>query len=278
MFGAPDGLFSHLVAFGAVAGGPWLFVRGFHAWRVKRLISGTPTSRIRSMAIGLVELNGRVQERSRVTAPFSGRACAYWEVEIATPSSRGRTRGWTTVHHNRSGQPFYLKDDTGTALVYPQGAECHLPFGVEEYTHGLGVPEPYASYMQQQGLTMRAIWSMGPMRFRERTLDDDLVVYVLGRAYPRAMSVNVSWDEEALQATGTDGLGASHVRERDADVKGVVRRGPQDPAFIISPQSEKTMEFMYAVKAFGGLLGGPPITLFGVWCLIELSKAAQLFR
>ena len=106
----------------AALAGPWLFYVGFKAWRVRRLIEATPASRIRSMAMGLVELNGSVSERSRVSAPFSGRPCAYWEIEIATRSSgRDGRNAWATVHRNRSGHPFYLRDETGTALVYPQG-------------------------------------------------------------------------------------------------------------------------------------------------------------
>ena len=272
-------LLGSLVAVGATLVGPWLFYVGFKAWRVRRLINATPASRIRSMAMGLVELNGSVSERSRVSAPFSGRPCAYWEIEIATRSSRGEgSNSWSTVHRNRSGQPFYLRDDTGTALVYPQGAECHMPFGIEEHTHGLGVPEPYSGYMDQQGLVMRGVWALGPMRFRERVLEDDALVFVLGRAFPRAESHPISWDEEPVEATGTDGMAATRLRTLDAGVQGVVRRGTQDPVFVISQTSEKTMAFQYGLQAFGGLAGGPVATLFGVWCLLELAKSGQLFR
>jgi hypothetical protein len=264
----------------AALGGPVLFGAGFRAMRVKQLIQNTPTSRIRSMAMGLVELNGTVAERSRVTAPFSGRPCAYWEIEIAMRGADRRSGAgpWETVHRNRSGHPFYLRDDTGTALVYPQGAECRLAYGVEEETQGLGVPDCYMEYMEQQGLGLRAVWALGAMRFRERTLENGMAVFVLGRAYPRAMSNNVSWDEEALAATGTDAVGASHVRSLDEEVRGVIRRGPQDPVFVVSPQSEKSMSFEYGLKAFGGVVGGPVVTLFGVWCLLELAKSGQLFR
>jgi len=275
-------LTSSLFATAATLVGPWLFYTGFRSMRVRRLIESTPASRIRSMAMGLVELNGKVSERSRVNAPFSGRPCAYWEVEIATPSSNARTAGlvtsWSTVHRNHSGQPFFLSDETGCALVYPQGAECHLPFGVEEVTRGLGVPEPYSTYMEQQGLGMRGIWALGPMRFRERLLEDGLSVFVLGRAFPRAQSTSISWDDEALQATGTEGAAATRVRSLDAEVRGVVRRGPQDPVFVISRDSEKSMELEYGLKAFGGLLGGPLLTLFGVWCLLELARTGHLFH
>lgn len=264
----------------AVLAGPILFVGGFRALRVRRLIENTPTSRIRSMAMGLVELNGQVATRSRVVAPFSGRPCAYWEIEIATRTGNNRngTRQWSTVHRNRSGHPFYLRDDTGIAMIYPQGAECRLQFGVEEETGGFGVPEPYAGYMEQQGLALRGVWALGPMRFRERVLEDGAIVYVLGRAYPRPQSTSVSWDEDALQATGTDALAGSKVRSHDGEVRGVIRRGPQDPVFVVSPTSEKTMALQYGLHAVAGLVGAPLATIFGVWCLMELARSGQLFR
>jgi hypothetical protein len=273
-------LLASVLSTAAVVAGPVLFLAGFRALRIRRLIENTPTSRIRSLAMGLVELNGKVATRSRVTAPFSGRACAYWEIEIATrtSSSRNGTRHWSTVHRNRSGHPFYLVDDTGTAMVYPQGAECRLNFGVSEETHGFGVPDPYRGYMDQQGLALRGVWSLGPMRFRERILEDGAMVYVLGRAFPRPQSTTVSWDEDALEATGTDMLSTRAVRTRDEDVHGVIRRGPQDPVFVISPRSEKSMTFEYGLQAVGGLVAAPVATLFGVWCLIELARSGQLFR
>ncbi len=275
---------SHLLASAlstaAVLAGPVLAHVGFRALRVKRLIEETPRSRIRSMAMGLVELEGRVSERSRVTAPFSGRPCAYWEVEIATRSSSSRNgyRRWTTVHRNRSGHPFYLSDETGSVLVYPQGAECRLEFGVEEETNGLGVPEPYSGYMHDQGLALRAVWALGPMRFRERTLEDGAAIYVLGRAFPRASSTAVSWDEEALAATGTDATASHDVRAHDQALCGVVRRGAQDPVFVVSTRSEKSTTFEYGMRAAGGLVAAPLVTLFGVWCLLELARSGHLFR
>ena len=269
-----------LLSVAAVIAGPVLFWKGFRALHVRRLIEDTPASKVRSMAMGLVELNGKVSERSRVNAPFSGRPCAYWEIEIATrtQNSRNGVRQWSTVHRNRSGHPFYLGDDTGTALVYPQGAECRLQFGVEEETHGLGVPDCYGDYMKQQGLAMRSVWALGPMRFRERVLEDGAMVFVLGRAFPRAQSTSVSWDEDTLAATGTDGGARSAVAARDAEVRGVIRRGPQDPVFVVGQTSEKTMTFEYGAKATAGLVGAPLLTLFGVWCLIELARSGQLFR
>lgn len=264
----------------AAAGGPWLFYQGFRALRVQQLIRNTPTARIRSMAIGLVEVTGTLAPRSRVVAPFSGRPCVWWGVELQTLSSKSKSgsRSWHTVHKAESGQPFYLRDETGVALVYPQGADCKVGFDVAEETFGLGVPQMYMDFMESRGLGLRHVWALGPMRFRERRLEEGRVVYVLGRANPKSVARNVSFDEDALEATGTESYGAMRVRPLDQEVCAVIRRGPGDPAFLVSTTSEKAETFLYGLKAFGGLVGGPLVTVFGVWCLLELAKSGRWFR
>lgn len=264
----------------AALGGPWLFHKGFRALRVQQLIRNTPTARVRSMAMGIVEVNGTIVNRSRVTAPFSGRPCAWWEIDIQTQSTRSRSgqRTWHTVHHDASGHPFFLRDETGVALVYPQGADCRVPYDVSEDTRGLGVPDMYMEFMKSRDLGMRAVWALGPMRFRERRLEEGQRVYVLGHAFPRSVARAVSFDEEALEATGTDSFGAAHVRTLDEECCAVVRRGPHDPAFILSTSSERDESLLWGLKAFGGLVAGPLVTVFGVWCLLELAKSGALSK
>src|SRR5262245_22396534 len=179
-----------LVAVFALATGPWLFWKGFRALRVLRLIEDTPTARIRSMAMGLVEVRGTVSARSAVTAPFSGRPCAYWQVD---GSVRGRSRNsWTVVHRNASGHPFFLSDETGVAMVYPQGADCRLRFGTDEECFGLMPPSPYAEYLAKHHSIVTQVMRVGMMRFRERTLEEGQEVYVLGTATPRSQAAVVS--------------------------------------------------------------------------------------
>ena len=198
----------------AVVTGPLLFFHGFRAWRIQRLIEDTPTARIRSMAMGLVELNGHVEHRSRLSAPFSGRECAYWEIDIATrASSRNGRQSWNTVHRAISGNPFYLRDATGVALVYPQGADVRTSFAVEETTHGLGVPPLYMEYMEAKGLGLRTLWSLGPMRFRERTLEQGAIVYALGRAQPKAMAQSLS-DETVTDSASTCTRSSPSIRRK----------------------------------------------------------------
>jgi len=260
-----------------VALGLYAFVRGFRWLRVQRLLADTPTAKVRSIAMGMVEVEGAVKARSRTNAPFSNRDCAWWEVELQTLSQSNRgVRNWNTVYREQSGHPFYLEDGTGTALVFPQGADTRAGRQISEETNGLGVPEPYAGFMSGRQLGLRHIWSMGPMRFRERALEDGMAVFVLGRALPKPHAEPVSMDEDVLLATGTDRVGALRVREHDGGCCAVIRRGRDDAAFIISDRSENAMTFEFGLRAFAGVVGGPLLALFGIWCLLELARSGAL--
>ena len=253
-------------------GGPLWFVHGFRSFRRKRLIENTPTARIRSMAMGLVEVHGRVGLRSQATAPFSGRACAFWQVDVSVQTGK---RGWRVVHRNQSGQPFYLRDETGVAMVYPQGAECRVQFQVEEQCAGLLLPDCYAQYLAEHAGAKGMLWRIGALRFRERILEEGQIAYVLGTAMPRSRAVAVS-DESAVIATGTDGsLWTSEQQRLDREVSATIRRGANEPTFLISQSSERELTLMLGLKAIAGMVGGPLAALFGLgyW----LTTMAQHF-
>jgi len=256
----------------ALLGGPALFAGGFRDLRLKRLIQNTPTSRIRSMAMGLAEVNGIIECRSMVAAPFSGRRCACWQVDIST---QGRKNAWTVVHRATSGHPFFLRDDTGVALVYPRDAECKVNFGVEEVCPGINLPECYASYLSTLG-PQRYLWRLGMLRFRERVLEEGSRVYVMGTVTPPAQALTVS-EGEAIVATGTDEWRARRLRERDQVVAAVIRRGQHETTFIISQQSERDLTIGLGVKALAKLVGGPALTVLGLGYWLYAFSSGEVF-
>jgi len=249
-----------------LVGGPFWFLHGLRAFRRKRLIENTPTARVRSMAMGLVEVNGAVSSRSAVNAPFSGRPCAYWQVDVSVRSGRN---GWRVVHRDQSGNPFFLKDETGVALVYPQGAECRVQYQVQEECVGLALPDCYVEYLKEHAPPHSALWRLGGMRFRERALEDGQHAYVLGTAMARSRAHTIS-EGEALQATGTDGIFSMQHRHLDEGVVATIRRGSDEPTFIISQSSERELTLMLAFKAFGGMIGGPLASLVGLAYWLEV--------
>lgn len=257
-----DDLRWQFIAGCCVIGGPIAFYRGFRDLHVRRLIDNTPTSNIASMAIGMVEVNGSTIGRSRTVAPFSGRECVYWQIEVAT---RGRPRdGWRTVHKNSSGNPFFLRDPSGVAMVYPRGAECRLQHGVEEDCLGISLPPVYADYLNEVVGAQSKLWRLGHMRFRERLLEEGQRIYVMGYAAPKANALTISEPEEDLEATGTENYSARRIRPIQDEVSAVIRQGQNEKTFIISQDSEKTVSLMYGLKASGKLVGGPIATLAGL--------------
>lgn len=253
----------------ALGAGVYLFFNGFRDLRRLRLIENTPTARIRSMAMGLVEVNGKIEGRSNAFAPFSNKPCVYWQVEIAVRN--GRRRSWSTIHRNASGQPFYIRDDTGVAMVYPKGAECHVAHTIEETAHGLMLPDCYSDYMKEHGVWMRHVAGLSSLRFRERVLEGGERVYVLGTAVPRAQVHTVS--EIQLAATGTDDMRAERIRSADAEVAASIRQGEHEKTFLISHQSERSLTLNLRWMAPLKLTGGPILTVFGLgWWLMKLAS------
>jgi len=242
--------------------------------RIQRLIQNTPTARIRSMSMGLVEINGEAVPRSELTAPFSGRPCAYWQVDIAT---RSRRNSWHVVHRNASGNPFFLRDETGVALVYPQDAKARLNFQVEEECVGLSLPDVYAQYLEEQHPAGSALWRLGSLRFRERVLEAGQRIYVLGTALPRPQSVTISMDDER-EATGTDDRRARRLHGLDHEAHAVIRRGENENTFIISQQSERELTMQLGLRATAELVGGPVLTMFGLAYWLHVLSTSRWFR
>ena len=116
-----------LVAMGVV---PFYFA--FHAFRLKRRIEDTPTSKIRSMAIGLVEAKGTVVARETVRSPYTRKPCVFYDYKLErlevrrvySPNARRwiTTKEWVLVRLESDFRRFFLEDETGRVLVDPEDA------------------------------------------------------------------------------------------------------------------------------------------------------------
>jgi len=145
-------------ALGGACAGVYLFYRGFRILQRKRLIENTPSSKIRSASMGLVEINGLAVGPYTMPAPITGVPCYYYHSIAWQLKQSGKNRQWEKVADESFHLPFYLDDNTGRLLVDPQGAEMdiHRDFR-EEFTgsffsSSLDIPQNVSSFLMRHGV------------------------------------------------------------------------------------------------------------------------------
>jgi hypothetical protein len=147
-----------LAVVGAFAG-VYLFYRGFGLLQRKRLILNTPTSRIRSASMGLVEINGLAVGPYLLLAPVTGVPCYYFRTTAWQWQQRARSSEWVKVADESLHVPFFLDDNTARVLVDPQGAEMdihrdfHDEFSPTFFSSSLGIRSSMASFLARNGVS-----------------------------------------------------------------------------------------------------------------------------
>ena len=96
----------------------YTFFEGFKSFRIKQLVEGTATSKIRSLAIGFAEIYGKIAAPKMLKSPVTNKDCAYWRVIIMGGAERGLFK-----HDKSSTEEFLVKDGTGAILVNPKDAQ-----------------------------------------------------------------------------------------------------------------------------------------------------------
>ena len=93
-----------------------------------RWIEDTPTSRIRSAAQGLVELDGMLDAGGYepLLSPLGKRPCLWYRFRVEEfRGNSDRENQWRTVEQGVSERPFLLRDSTGACWINPLGAQVH---------------------------------------------------------------------------------------------------------------------------------------------------------
>lgn len=137
--------------------GIYLFFRGFRVLQRRRLIRDTPTSKIRSASMGLVEVSGLASGPYTMKAPITNLPCYYYRSMVWQWKQAGKNKEWVKIIDESLHLPFYLDDNTGRVLVNPQGAELdiHRDFH-EEYSPSLFsdkdfIPVNVSSFLEGHG-------------------------------------------------------------------------------------------------------------------------------
>src|SRR5579862_339476 len=164
---------------GACAG-VYLFVLGFQLLQRKRLIENTPASKIRSAAIGLVEVSGLAAGPFSIRAPITGMPCYYYRTMAWQWRRQGKNSQWVKVADESDHVPFFLEDNTGRLLVDPQGAEMdihrdfHDEFSQTLFGTGLEIPTNVAGFIGRYGATE------GKVKVEEYCIKPKNALFLLG--------------------------------------------------------------------------------------------------
>jgi hypothetical protein len=123
----------------------WLLAyAGVNRYRQRSLVADTPTSKVRSLAMGRVELEGTVEPLGETfPAPFSGQECVLYRYSIEQyyEDDHGNDE-WQPAESGVQIRAFYLNDGTGRVMVGP--ANANLDVRTNVYEVGAGEADPPA--------------------------------------------------------------------------------------------------------------------------------------
>lgn len=231
----PIGLFGFLIGAG-------IFIYGFRQLSHKRLIENIPTSKIRSIALGLVEITGKAiaVEGTTRPGPFTGKDCIYYFYTIEEHRRQGKNSRWVTIKKEEYRPEFYVQDDTGKILVNPEGAQINVPRDYE-YNSGLlnDPPALVKEFLKASDISHDSFLGLNKrMRYREYLVEPGDAVYVMGSAE----------DDPVIAHTADD-----HTSRL------IIQKGVNQKFYYISDRSEKGIVSALKWQAFGGIITGAAV-------------------
>ncbi|MDH4155711.1 MAG: E3 ubiquitin ligase family protein [candidate division Zixibacteria bacterium] len=242
---------------------------GFNSLHKYRMVKDIPTSRIRALAMGLVEIKGKVSTERFITAPFSGTACVYYRyVTQKYESSQGGSRkgGMKTLATGDKAIPFFLEDDTGAVKVDPAEAQFAIT-RVRKVFHQK--PGDVAS-LSERIAKLKELKSQGKFKDPGIPLDipRNLIPVEPGASLPHSGRIFSEFlilpgDELYVMGTAAGGTGAPD--------NVVIRKGRNDPVFMISDNNEKQCVHRLKSGAVGGFAAGALCFTVGVVLLLHFA-------
>ena len=286
-------------------GGIWWFFNGFKLFRKKQLIDNIPTSTVRAMAMGLVELSGRACRQTPLKAPFTQEDCVAYTYLIERYERREKSSSWVTIAKGNSFQcSFDLEDETGRVTIVPHNVEFIVD-AAYSFTTGWGkaLPVNLINFMTKNSIAYRGLFGNHTLRFTERSICVGDPIYVLGTAKKIVSSVQehqirksrlverlneVKSDPKfmAQADTNKDGhisedewqravlkveqeLLQNEMSQATEDIPDVViGQGETEKTFIVSNKSQEDLDQSFAWQMIGGILGGAMATVVCLWYLL----------
>jgi len=198
----------------------WL---SLHLRRRERLLHDLPTSKVSGVFIGLCEVKGSAECAQPLLAPLSEQEVVHYSFSVEERWTRivvetytdkdGKTQtrtrtesGWSTMDSGSERTPFYVRDDTGSLLVRPDGAKVE-PEHLFSQECGPGDPLYYAKGPRESVANSDHV-----RRFRETGIPLGTELFIVGQAREREdlVAPEIAADKHAdlflISARGEEGV------------------------------------------------------------------------
>ncbi len=163
---------------GVILIGLILFIHSFVLLKRKRTIENCPTSKIRSMPMGEVEVNGNARQKYYLKSPFTNIDCVYYSYKVYEIERYGdKTQRLLKEWGDSETIPFYLEDDTGKVLIYPENAILRA-----------GTTQKISGNFLDTFMASPSIYKSDNMVINEKVIPAAQSLYVTGYAHPLRMS------------------------------------------------------------------------------------------
>ena len=236
--------------------GAVFFINGFRSMRRKKLMESIPTSKIRSLAVGIAEIYGKATttDSKLILAPFSNDECIVCRVVIQEYNKWSKYRTWRTIKTGIISGTFMVEDETGMVQVDPSHAELDIPLSFESSSGwGTDPPEHAIKFLKKNNLDFEGFLGMNKsMRYLEYSIKPGDKIYVLGRA-----------DDNPHVEDGSASQGVVDM---------MMQKSQNPNIYYISNKSEKYLLGKLSYTILGQIVGGP-LLIGGCLLAILLSLA-----
>jgi hypothetical protein len=271
-----------------VAGGIALLAAGFAILHEKRAIENTPRSRVRSVAMGFVELTGCARARTPLVAPLSGMSCVFYKYQIEQEESGGRGgTSWKTIDQAQSAEWFDLDDGTGTIAIDPDGVQAELGRDYRDITHGEGLlarRQRCTEWRVNPGETITVVGTVRALRNlaqeRQEAVHDRLVALKRDPARLRAFDADhdgrISTEEwgNAVRVVQDETVRAAALAPAPPGPDLLLGRGATgETTFVITDQGQRAIVRTLAIKAGLALAAGVVLAVAGAVSLFARPGA-----
>jgi len=227
--------------------GVGLFVWALFSFRKERLMENIPTSKIRSIAMGLVEIYGKVvpDTDNILKSPFSQNDCVYYKYTIDELRSTGKSTHWVTIKKGWDYRNFYLRDDTGMVLVDPLDAKIDIPVdNVFKSSLGKDPPDTVKKFLQRNNVAFEGfLFGINKtMRYTEYFIAPNDKLYIMGTA------TDNPFVKEASSVKGVEDI--------------IITKGKQEKFYFISDKHESMiLRKLRIIVACGFIFGSLSIII-----------------